>query len=290
LFINSNYLIYEGFMTALQYNNMIFRNASIEEFYSGKYDGEVEARLKEYGAKGDRVGLRELCYAVFAGIFIKSPCSREEILGNLHNEIRWMAMDQLIPRINTAYQKTKVHLEKFVKYEKERPLAHIAFVLNESVFKNEASRQFWYKHIQKESTPYRECDDMVFITHGGGYNSVADFLEGRSIGYPLEGDSGFGLQVHPHKDDDAVSVSETSSREVKDYSVKAYDHFDRPCRFSAWIPARYLEQAPNGYEAGLKAENVTHLEDVTIELLTYETIAPVDDETFALLQPFISKT
>jgi hypothetical protein len=270
-------------MTILQNNNMIFRNASIEDFYKGQFDGEVEAKLKEYSAKGDREGLRELCYALFAGIFNKSPCSREEILGNLPKEIRWLAMDQLIPRIKAAYDKTKLHLEKYVKYEKERPLAHIAFVLRESgKFNSEACRQAWYKYIQ-ESTPYSESEDMVYITHGGGYNSVADFLEGRSIGYPLEGDSGFGLQVHPHKDDDAAYGSAACTREDKDYSVKAYDHFDRPCRFSAWIPARYLEQAPNGYEAGLKAENVTHLEDVNIELLTYETIAPVAEETFAFL-------
>jgi hypothetical protein len=103
-------------------------------------------------------------------------------------------------------------------------------------------------------------EQLIKITHGGGYVFIHNFLEGKNIGYRLE-KGGLGLQVSPH-----LSGSEDFiiNREIKTYAPRATCFLDRPARFEAQIAAKYLLAANNNYEAAIDSTVVKHLQDIKI--------------------------
>lgn len=109
----------------------------------------------------------------------------------------------------------------------------------------------WGKHKSiTEDTP-------VPFSHGGGFFHIIKFLRGGSHGYNLEC-PGIGIQVSPE-----------THKHARDgmYAEKAKLHVDYPARLSGTIKAKYLDSAPNGYEAGLRANFIDFIEDIVITRL-----------------------
>jgi hypothetical protein len=107
-------------------------------------------------------------------------------------------------------------------------------------------------------------DEMVTLIHGGGQRAVNDFLAGKWHGYKLE-DRGRGLQVHPVLDKH-LPIDENIGARARYYAQHgSIRHLDQPVVLTARVPARYLDRAVNGYEAGLRSEAVQHLQDVKVE-------------------------
>lgn len=97
-------------------------------------------------------------------------------------------------------------------------------------------------------------EEVVEISHGGGLRHIQEFLSGKSLGYSLEAGSGVGLQVSPYGSERDMSYALRTS----------IQHFDEPALFKAKIKAKYLTAAPNQYEAGLKADAIQHLTDISV--------------------------
>lgn len=97
----------------------------------------------------------------------------------------------------------------------------------------------------------------VPFSHGGGFFNIIKFLTRERIGYPLE-KPGKGIQVstetHQHPRDTT-------------YAEKALQYFDYPARLSGTISAKYLDSAPNHYEAGLRSNFIEFIEDIVITRL-----------------------
>lgn len=98
-------------------------------------------------------------------------------------------------------------------------------------------------------------DDIVSISHGGGFYHIIDFLRHRSPGYHLEG-PGLGIQVSP------VDMG----RDLHYAYTRSVFHCDLPATLQADVPAQYLDAAVNEYEAGLRSECTPFLRNISIEI------------------------
>jgi hypothetical protein len=103
-------------------------------------------------------------------------------------------------------------------------------------------------------------NQLIKITHGGGYIFIHNFLEGKNIGYRLE-KGGLGLQVSPHL---LGSEDFIINREIKTYAPRATYFLDRPARFEAQIAVKYLLAANNDYEAAIDSTVIKHLQNIKI--------------------------
>lgn len=112
--------------------------------------------------------------------------------------------------------------------------------------------------VQEGSELFKEKgEEYTGVCHGGGYRHLTDFLAGKTPGYQLEG-GGLGIQV---------GVGPQFNERDTFYAGRAYRNFDTPGILTARIQYKYLEPAPNTYEAGLTSANVKYLEDVKVEKL-----------------------
>lgn len=116
--------------------------------------------------------------------------------------------------------------------------------------------------IPYQSRPKSWGDDpekIVPIKHGGGLFFLMDFLTGREKGYKLER-IGHGIQVAPvHLDRESF------------YAARGiYRSMDIPVLLEGSIAAKYLDSAPNGYEAGLRPCFLPYLENCTLQPLNIE--------------------
>lgn len=259
------------------------RKFRIVDFFSGKCDQEIGKFIDKFKAEKDMEGFRCLSYRLFAGIFSTKAVS-ERILSDVTNKLSANDVEAVAASVQEAFKATKQYLERdfkyaFVKELSELPLGHVNFALIEAN-KLAEQRDFWqndkvFEEACKEGAekrvrlkevvkPYKETEKLVTITHGGGINSVLDFFSGVSMGYRLEGDSGYGLQVSVDIDSASENCVSKPLTVVDKYSEKSFRHFDKPCILTAQIAAKYLEKAPNGSEAGLKAAYIKHLKNVTI--------------------------
>lgn len=105
-------------------------------------------------------------------------------------------------------------------------------------------------------------DEMVPFEHGGTMRFLRDFLSGKNTGYHTDS-GGKGIMVHPGQ---AVNSLARGDGRTTYYATGAYAQaLDRPARLSGEVPARYLKQAPNGYEATLTSEGAGHLRNMRLE-------------------------
>lgn len=102
------------------------------------------------------------------------------------------------------------------------------------------------------------ADDRVYITHGGGYFYILEFLAGKANGYRLERGGDRGLQVHPSVDRFFEDRSEHYAKR------KSPSYLDIPAAFKATIKAKYLDSANNHYEAGLPPQSIPHLKNIEV--------------------------
>ncbi len=100
-------------------------------------------------------------------------------------------------------------------------------------------------------------EEMISITHGGGYIHLQEFIAGKTLGYPLEAFNEIGIQVSTN--DPKLSFAHTYARRA------AKTRFDTPAILTGRIARKYLRSAPNyGYEAGLLQENARNIQDLKI--------------------------
>ena len=274
----------ETFNTREQLSDLMvakIRKTTIKDFIAGKLDGYIGERIQHYCKMENRVGLKLLSYALFAGIFLRRPLTHKKYIEPINKALQRSGVDTIAKEILTAYSFIKIdcreqmsQLDKLTEY----PFGHINLALEKADMFNEMFAQIkksnperftkavcmYEEESEKEkSRAFSESDRLITITHAGGARSIMDLLAGISSGYPLEGYAGCGIQVHPHEH--YTKKYWSRERELHSYAPKAFGHFDRPCILTAKIPEKCLLAAPNGYEAGLSYKNVSDLTDVTIE-------------------------
>jgi len=121
-------------------------------------------------------------------------------------------------------------------------------------------------------------DKPIRISHGGGLFHILEFLTGKAKGYSLEegcqfdktdntkkikwfmqGD-GQGLQVSPD-----VPSSGSDRDAFYANNARSLRFFDYPAQLMATVKPKYLDNAVNGYEAGLRSEMIDLLTDVRVK-------------------------
>lgn len=110
----------------------------------------------------------------------------------------------------------------------------------------------------------------VKIVHGGGEKYLKKVIEGREAGYAFDKGPGKGIQVHPLAEDvipgtNLETALDQRTRFYADRGVAA--RLDSPVSMTGTIKAKFLHAAPNGYEAGLPAENLKHVKNMVITKL-----------------------
>lgn len=128
----------------------------------------------------------------------------------------------------------------------------------------------WFKWLYQPSERAKQWNAEKFtptadvrFSHGGGFFHIIEFLEGRTIGYPLEAQpDARGIQVSP-----LAEHLEFHDRDNYYANTACSNHIDYPARLTATIQAQYLDSAPNLYEAGLRAEFIDKLENIVITRL-----------------------
>ena len=128
----------------------------------------------------------------------------------------------------------------------------------------------WFKWLFQPSERAKQWNAEKFIptaevrvSHGGGFFHIIEFLEGRTTGYPLEAQpDARGIQVSP-----LAENLEFHERDIYYANVACSNHIDYPARLTATIQAQYLDSAPNLYEAGLRAEFISRLENIVVSRL-----------------------
>lgn len=106
-------------------------------------------------------------------------------------------------------------------------------------------------------------DDLIKISHGGGYFFIERFLQGNHPGYNLEIQCGLGIHVSPYLHPDC---KKTIIAKAKKYMINAPAYLDRPARLEAEIPVKYLIRVKNAYEAAINTECLKYLQNVRIVL------------------------
>jgi hypothetical protein len=247
------------------------RSALLGNFLSGAYDAQIGAYIEAAVKANELFKLKQLAYGLFSGL----PAMDKFDYGI--NAIRDKHLDAaaLAQCIQIGFGKMKVQwLPNITSCGplNEWPLSSIRkvhdfriTVRQERDFEEDNSRppltetailSYWEKSHKKDRDVFKNSDTTIDIFHGGGYYHLVDFLNGAP-GYKLAGFSGFGIQVHPYNEGRSKHYART----------KAADNFDIPCLFRAKIAEKYLDEAPNAYEAGLRAEHVQHLQAVVLEPL-----------------------
>lgn len=124
----------------------------------------------------------------------------------------------------------------------------------------------------KVHVPFSTSDELVEVEHGGGLNYLESVLSGQRRGYALERGAGDGIQVHPKHSSDIALIAQSRT---PSYATKSYRHFDTPAKLTAKIPMNRLSAANNPYEAGVSAENMRYLTDVSLEPLQSKPNWPI---------------
>ena len=108
-------------------------------------------------------------------------------------------------------------------------------------------------------------DTLIDISHGGTHQYLKEFTQGIHPGYRLER-GGLGIQVG------TIPLSRESY-----YANRAAGAYGgTPAQLTGKIPAKYLDAAPNLYEAGLRPEHLKHVQDMKIS-----PIAPIHGQGIA---------
>jgi hypothetical protein len=84
----------------------------------------------------------------------------------------------------------------------------------------------------------------LHIRHGGGLNSIVEFLTGQYFGYQLEL-PGTGIQVHHHPDLHVLNTGDYDYRTSAIYAARSKHFFFFLASFTATIEPGFLDFAPN---------------------------------------------
>ncbi len=126
----------------------------------------------------------------------------------------------------------------------------------------------------------------IYCSHGGGWWFLQEFLNQKNIGYPLEHNKGYGIQVHANE-----NLRESYTREKRErtfYTESAFKRFDQPAIFHFQIKAQYLDSTANGFEAGLRFQFLEHIQDCKLENL--QTGEIIEAKDYKELLEKLSKT
>jgi len=102
-------------------------------------------------------------------------------------------------------------------------------------------------------------EEVVDIVHSGTTPYIQSFLKGKQPGYALEA-GGKGIQVHPLR-----NGRQLDEARINGYADMASSATGLPRGvLRGKIKAKYLDAANNGYEGGLRPENIKHLTDIKV--------------------------
>lgn len=207
----------------------------MKEIQTGKFDKEIMDAIKACVKTENRWGLLLIAYSLFSRISL-----------NYKNDIPFTALKALL---FDEFSQLKKCEPAFQKCLDELKGIDSQWILTEKM-KKESSRtegRYWSSQKVKK-------EDQVTFSHGGGFFFLLDILRGISKGYKLEGERGFGVQVHPRMPNEKIGDL-ILEREIHDYAKKGTGHFDFPVRLVGYAQAQFLEKAVNEYEAGIHASD-----------------------------------
>ena len=203
----------------------------------GHFDDIVERCIHYAGQFNDREIFKRLAFVLFSGPRINDGFSYKMLLKH-----QWGLI--------------------FLLSDEKSHLSDITFVLRNcfEIWKQiTTERDLEIGQLSQSTETFKQWngydvspEDEVLITHGGGWYHIQAFLQGKTLGYRLQG-KGIGLQVHTTSNDRSLH-----------YANKNWLHLDEPAVLIATIKAKYLCRQYNSYEVGLRSEVITHLEDVKV--------------------------
>jgi len=109
--------------------------------------------------------------------------------------------------------------------------------------------------------------EMIDVNHGGGKHYLEHMMKAKneSMGYKLEGGMGKGIQVHPSVQGKYRNGAGEDANRIGYYSKRAGGYGDIPAKLTGQIEGSKLTAANNGYEAGIRGQNMGSLKNVKIE-------------------------
>ena len=268
---------------------------TIEKFLSHETEAEIDATVKDLVGRNDRRALRRFASALFAGAFSRYMfCLCPDYMKLVNNfsgdrqgrEQLRISTEEMGRAIKNVYHYLKPKISNFsgsvpeytvVERDGEERLVRISAAeksklsqeMGELRMKKFRISDIFSAHLPDPDERLRRIplsidpEKEVWIIHGGGFDNICNFLAGRTLGYRLEEGSVPGMQVHP-----CEKLREVPRVRLLYYANRgAARSLDRPCIFSAKIKAKYLDKAPNSYEAGLRSNFLRFLTDIHIEPL-----------------------
>lgn len=229
-----------------------WRNASAADIQSGIFDKEILSCVKACRQNCNRVGLLLIAYSLFSRISYHYPNS------NPFTCLKALLYDQV-----SSLHDIEIVFEKCLTVMKT--IEQEWFNLEKSNKESTHSGNYWSSKFEDDEK--KNPEELVSFSHGGGFFFFLDLLNKRTAGYPLEAERGFGIQVHPWSSDtdrggwvdNTKMCDRIVERERHDYASKSTYNFDLPIRVSGAIQAKFLETAPNGYEAGIHAHDLRNI-------------------------------
>lgn len=191
--------------------------------------------------------------------------ARDFIYKRLNNKLGDIALKYIVYDLFCELQENRndINANKAVELFCEALREHKKIVLLEGIKPMKIFTDKYFNPNVFPQAPWHETeaakhrnisgDTEITIKHGGGFHYLTSFLLYKEKGYHLE-HGGLGIQVAPIRSDRETYYANTACAQT----------LDRPVIFSARIKAKYIENAPNGYEAGLRTESIRHLKDVQI--------------------------
>ncbi|MFZ0565972.1 MAG: hypothetical protein WAM28_07295 [Chlamydiales bacterium] len=228
-------------------------NMSFEDIASGKADAIIEESLKHFETFKSREMLWNLAFFTFSGNkprMLEYIWDYNPILVHVLLDSRFTPAE-IILVFQRCYEGWKELATSRIKEEQRE---------NTKEIENEEERDY--------RRAYSQSDTEITVLHVGGILYLQGFLQGKYPGYQLE-NGGYGLQVTPLENatydnlkKDRKELLETAR--VLDYGDRAAKYHDKTALLVAKIKSKYLDRAPNGYEAGLRVDFREMLKEVRI--------------------------
>ncbi len=172
-----------------------------------------------------------------------------------------------------AFLKLKEILEKPVlDFDKCIEALKSAMSENQKLFQN-----YGWSKLLPTSINYRQplkwsgketSEQLIAISHGGGFFHILEFLCGISYGYRIDNYSYYGICVSIDDDrneDNSIALHSHS------YATRtAPNHLDIPAKFTAKIESQYLLAMSKLAEAYISFDSVTHLKAFSLHLYNFQ--------------------
>lgn len=252
-------------------------------------DKRIDHCLIRCQRMGTRDGLRKLAYALFSGNRMDFITRSDKNIKEL--QITLSDPKSLIADIVTIFRKAiitqkkdtwiaKEEMWKEARVKHEKEITKYKNKIAEGKIKNKDPEylEFFETALLTLETKQKNeqwgnnrvnPDNLVFISHGGGFHHIVSFLTGNSEGYEAKEYEGKGIFVSPIVIDGKRIIPNEGNLD-RYYATRAagFHFFDIAAIFSATIEAKYLVKVPNIYEAALPTENVKYLKKISITILS----------------------